>query len=572
MKTQIDLDMRLLTERLVLRTPDEGDAGDIFRIMSDEKLSDRTGFKRMSDMSEAIGKIRGILPEESMFVISEKEHEDRAAGVLEMKKYRTCMENRVVTKYALCYFLEASAQGKGYMTECVDRIREFLFNDCDADVIVIYIEPDNPKSRNVALKCGFKLKKSEKGCAIAWNGRLMDLESYELAKDDKTDNIIMEKQKWINDGGILYPIPGAATLLETPGHGVFRIHEDARTGRLGLDRMDESFSFSFKVYDTGCEAMLDKILKTWDSSIFTGSGKNLGVIFNGLKGTGKTIAAKILCNRTGLPTIVISKVFDGMLEFIQSLNFEAAILIDEAEKTFDDNREMLLKMIDGVYNSSRKLYILTTNKLNLDENLLGRPGRIRYIHDFGNLPEAVIEQVIDDNLAEKHLRSSILKLVDRLEISTIDILKSIVEECNITGELPDEKSFNIPMAKCKNIVVSFDDLAESRFDDVKDFVLANKPASDNIEKWIYADSGTGKTWKSVIDDKFECSISCETLSGPTQIPHPGQRHGNVNVLTELDSNGFFIGESVWGSDPEPELFCLARSLGTPSIYRGILKW
>ncbi len=62
-----------------------------------------------------------------------------------------------------------------------------------------------------------------------------------------------------------------------------------------------------------------------------------------------------------------------MLEFIQSLCFEAIILIDEAEKTFDEEEDVLLKMIDGVYNSKRKLYILTTNELNIDENLLGRP-------------------------------------------------------------------------------------------------------------------------------------------------------------------------------------------------------
>ena len=91
----------------------------------------------------------------------------------------------------------------------------------------------------------------------------------------------------------------------------------------------------------------------------------------------------------GLPVIVISKPMDGMLEFIQSLCFESVILIDEAEKTFYDDREVLLKMIDGVYNSKRKLYILTTNKLTVDENLLGRPGRIRYIKEFNNLSTRV---------------------------------------------------------------------------------------------------------------------------------------------------------------------------------------
>lgn len=61
-----------------------------------------------------------------------------------------------------------------------------------------------------------------------------------------------------------------------------------------------------------------------------------------------------------------------MVSFIQQLDFECIVLIDEAEKTFKrgESDEVLLKLIDGVYNRSRKLYILTTNTLNVNENYL----------------------------------------------------------------------------------------------------------------------------------------------------------------------------------------------------------
>lgn len=192
--------------------------------------------------------------------------------------------------------------------------------------------------------------------------------------------------------------------------------------------------------------------------MFQKSGKNLGVIFNGLKGTGKTIAAKQLCNRLGLPTIVVSKPVDGLLEFIQALNFEAAVLIDEAEKTFDEESEILLKMIDGVYNNRRKLYILTTNELTLDDNLIGRPGRIRYVKQFGNLELDVINEVITDTLEDKSLADGLIRLVNSLEISTIDILKSIIEECNITGRIPDPNLFNVPLSNLKLRLLRFSDL------------------------------------------------------------------------------------------------------------------
>lgn len=47
-----------------------------------------------------------------------------------------------------------------------------------------------------------------------------------------------------------------------------------------------------KIYDLGCDEMLRTIKKTWESDVFVKGEKNLGVIFNGLKGTGKTLSAK----------------------------------------------------------------------------------------------------------------------------------------------------------------------------------------------------------------------------------------------------------------------------------------
>ena len=195
------------------------------------------------------------------------------------------------------------------------------------------------------------------------------------------------KQKWVKENGVFYPIPGDTTLHVTPGTGVFQIYEEKSMGgsRLGLRKMADKFTFNFKIYDLGVEDTMQKIQYTWNSDVFVSGNKNLGIIFNGLKGTGKTIASKILSNRMNMPVVIVNAAYDGLLNFIQSLCFECVVLIDEAEKTFQGNGDVLLKMIDGVYNEARKLYLLTTNRLSIDENLLGRPGRIRYIKQFGNL-------------------------------------------------------------------------------------------------------------------------------------------------------------------------------------------
>lgn len=562
--------VELVTDRLVIATPGERHIDEVFRIMSTRCLAERTGFKKMDDVSEAEGKIRWAMRTDNMLIISRKDGDD-VIGIIILTPKEINLPQGTLMDYEICYFIETSFQGNGYMTEALACIKEYLFNVRKADRLTIYLEPDNGPSRKVALAGGFKFSHVEKESGCRYDGTMTDLEFYVLDRQDSpkdvgpcTDNYL-NRQKWINEGGVLFPIPGSATLLSTPGNGVFRIYVDARTGRIGLEKIAESFIVNFKVYGTEGKAINDHIIHTWNSDVFQKSGKNLGVIFNGLKGTGKTIAAKQLCNRLGLPTIVVSKPVDGLLEFIQALNFEAAVLIDEAEKTFDEESEILLKMIDGVYNHRRKLYILTTNELTLDDNLIGRPGRIRYVKQFGNLELDVINEVIEDTLEDKSLADGLIRLVNSLEISTIDILKSLIEECNITGRIPDPKLFNVPLSKLKLRLLRFNDLDEGRFEDVEKFIVENKPESMPIEQWIGQrrdDGNDDSTWKSFIEKEFKCGISKESVSSRDSVVIKGGKLGYHKVITEPDKYGFFS----WEYYGDEELLCYIGFTDRPSLY------
>lgn len=160
-------------------------------------------------------------------------------------------------------------------------------------------------------------------------------------------------QQWINEEGTFYPVSGDTRLLPCPGDGVFVVSESSNPmmTRIGLRRIADRFEFDFKIYELGTEPMIRLIKKTWESTPFIEGGKNLGVIFNGIKGTGKTLSAKLLCNAINLPVVIVQNDFKG------------------------EDDDILLRLIDGVYNAKRRLYVLTTNQLTLNENLLGRPGR-----------------------------------------------------------------------------------------------------------------------------------------------------------------------------------------------------
>ncbi|MBO4565449.1 MAG: AAA family ATPase [Bacteroidaceae bacterium] len=394
----------------------------------------------------------------------------------------------------------------------------------------------------------------------------------------ESNDMELTRQKWVNEGGIYFPISGDTMLLKTPGKGVFNVvkSQNPMDARLGLQRIGDTFEFNFKIYELGCEEMLQTIRKTWESEVFVRGEKNLGVIFNGLKGTGKTLSAKLLCNALDLPVVIVQYPYEGLVNFLQSLCFECIVFIDEAEKTFKkgEDDDVLLRLIDGVYNQMRKLYILTTNQLTLNDNLLGRPGRIRYRFEFGNLLPKAVKDYLDDNLLPKYAnqRKSILEQVDLLEISTIDILKALVDEVNIHGRLPESQCLNIPTAKHAFEILEFYYIAElDRYKEIKAFIDKHMKEDDatTVSEWLHKPQKTNKkkTNEDMLEDKFD-SVYIATLTSPSPTLIRDVSTSRGIIETEPNTDGYFLMRDRY--EDSAHLCLLLRKKNNPSLYRGML--
>lgn len=67
--------------------------------------------------------------------------------------------------------------------------------------------------------------------------------------------------------------------------------------------------------------------------------------------------------------------------------------------------------MDGVYNSKyRKVFLLTAMSIN--ENMVGRPSRIRYVKKFENLDLKVVNEYLDDALEVPEARQDLLDFFD----------------------------------------------------------------------------------------------------------------------------------------------------------------
>ena len=93
--------------------------------------------------------------------------------------------------------------------------------------------------------------------------------------------------KWIKESGIFFPC-GDFKVYQTPGPGIFNLvsSPNPMDNRLGLRRVGDKFEFPFKIYDLGIGKFIEKIKKTWKSEYIISRNQNLGIIFNGTKGSG----------------------------------------------------------------------------------------------------------------------------------------------------------------------------------------------------------------------------------------------------------------------------------------------
>lgn len=249
------------------------------------------------------------------------------------------------------------------------------------------------------------------------------------------------KQIWVQTGINFNRMQGPIISYNEIPVGVYKISMSKQG--FYLEYVMSEFVFDYKIYGLQ-EDFINHVIKTYNE-VQTG---NLGILLNGTKGSGKTVAAKMIANRLHLPVIIVQNMGQEMnlqmMNYLSTeINFDCVFFFDEYEKTFDKDTT-ILSFMDGVYNSeSRKVFLLTTNTLSIDRNLIGRPSRILYLKKFGNLEIEAASEFLDDTLNNKEYKQEVLEFINLLSISTIDILKSVVREINIHGieEFRKSKSY-----------------------------------------------------------------------------------------------------------------------------------
>ena len=198
-----------------------------------------------------------------------------------------------------------------------------------------------------------------------------------------------------------------------------------------------------KVYGVNSDKV-SKVLKA-----FKRSNKNLGVILSGDKGIGKSLTARMISIKAaalGYPVIIVSTYIPGIASFLNSIEQECVVLMDEFDKTFgsrdedsdtiSDPQTEMLSLFDGI-SSGKKLFIVTCNDLyGVSSFLVNRPGRFHYHFRF-DYPTAdgIYEYLHDKGITDKKIRK-VIEFSHKVQLN-YDCLHAIAFELEDGGEFED---------------------------------------------------------------------------------------------------------------------------------------
>lgn len=170
------------TKRFVLREINEQDVDDMFEYSSSPNVGPNAGWKPHENKEESLEVMKAIfLDQDGIWGIIENGKLIGSVGLIKDPK----RENDNVRM--LGYALSDQHWGKGIMTEAVQAVLRYGFDELKLDLISAYCYPFNERSKNVLKKCGFCYEGTLKLAEKIYNGNVYDNECYALTVHDSDE-------------------------------------------------------------------------------------------------------------------------------------------------------------------------------------------------------------------------------------------------------------------------------------------------------------------------------------------------------------------------------------------------
>lgn len=161
MNTEIDIrNVKLETERLILRSWEVTDLDNFFEYASVSGVGEKAGWEHHKSKDESLEILKMFINEKKVFAIVLKENQ-KGIGSIGIEECRQDLDKNLENLLGkeLGYVLSKDYWNKGIMTEAVSKVIEYCFKILKLDYLVATYFNYNIESKKVLEKLNFKFYK-----------------------------------------------------------------------------------------------------------------------------------------------------------------------------------------------------------------------------------------------------------------------------------------------------------------------------------------------------------------------------------------------------------------------------
>jgi len=194
-------DVRIETERLLLRAWRKSDLEDFYEYASVDGVGQRCGWLPHESMEQSKMILDLFIAEKKTFVLELKENQKVIGSIgLEVRDLELEIDEKLMGR-EIGYVLNKDYWGRGLMPEAVKAVIDFCFKELDFDWLTCGHFIWNDQSRRVVEKCGFRYVKD-----VIHHTRFGTEEPTKLYLLENTGKVIRQMSA---------PIDAASVMLET---------------------------------------------------------------------------------------------------------------------------------------------------------------------------------------------------------------------------------------------------------------------------------------------------------------------------------------------------------------------